>query len=401
MSHSVILLLPTFMSLFWAVTLFLRRKENWRAQNYWIVALLLMGVSTYIWSLYFSGINDYHLFYKLELLEGFTTLLLIPFLHYGFKTLTEEKPFGWKDALWLLPALLIGGSMTILYLIMGDEQAAEYIREVATHKEDETAFSGAIYQIHHLISVEIYALVVFGQILIVLFMATKRLIGHRHRLRELFSSLDGKSVHHRALLVGLYLVLLLSLVTYRGRFHYADSLFIEVVMLIWGVLIYYMGYHTLRLNYTADAVASDLARADQEAAEHGYALIGGGQNLLPETNEEAAAKRRELIALLHYQMDKNKIYLQKELRLVDLARVIRTNRTYLSRLINDEYQCSFSDYINAKRVEHAQQLVIASPGMSQDEIAYQSGFQYTSSFSRIFKQHVGITFRDWRKEQGL
>ncbi len=400
MIHSVILLLPSFVSLFWTVTLFLRRKDNTRTQNYWIVALGLMGVSTYIWSVYFSGITDYRLFYKVELLEGFTTLLLIPFLQYGFKTLTNEKPLGWKDALWLLPAFLIGGSMSILYIIMGDTQAAEYLRQVATHQEDMSDFSGIIYRVHYYISGPIYTLVIFTQILMVLFMATKRIIKHRHRLNELFSSPEGKSVHHWSLLIGLYLILLLSLVTYRGRFFYTNSLFIEVTMCIWGILIYFMGYHMLRLNYTADEVASDLARADREAAEHGYAPVEGGQDL-PDTSEETAAKRQVLIVALGYQMDHNKIYLQTDLRLIDLARAMRTNRTYLSRLINDEYECSFSEYINARRVIHAQQLVLASPLLSQDEVAAQSGFLYTSSFSRIFKQHVGITFRDWRKEQGL
>ena len=76
---------------------------------------------------------------------------------------------------------------------------------------------------------------------------------------------------------------------------------------------------------------------------------------------------------------------------------MKKNRTYISRLINQEYQCSFSDFINQKRIEFAQELIHTHPELTQEQIAEKVGFTHASSFSRAFKQQVGQTFREWYK----
>lgn len=91
------------------------------------------------------------------------------------------------------------------------------------------------------------------------------------------------------------------------------------------------------------------------------------------------------------------VYLKKNLRAEDVAIMIHTNRTYISKLLKEEFECTFTDFINRKRIEYARKLMHENPRLSQEEIADKSGFTHTSSFSRIFKQYTGTTFRQAQK----
>ncbi len=360
-----------------------------------------MGVSTFIWSIYFAGVHDYSLFYKLELIEGISTLLLLPSLNFGFRALTHEQSLGWKDYIWLLPAVIIGGGMCILYLLMGDTQATAYIREIA-ETQGTGNFTAPVFQIHQLLSVYIYAFVVFGQVLLVLIVATVYLVRYRHRLDQFFSNLEGKSLENqRALLVGLYLVLVLALVTYRGRFQYHEvNWSIQLIMLLWGILIYYMGHHIYRLRYTADNLVSDLKEADQEAVKQGVFPDEEKVSGMDTDQNENRKKHQKLLDSFTQEMDEHSVYLRKDLRLTELALLMHTNRTYLSNFISAEFGCSFSDYVNGRRIEHAQNLIRADYTLTEEQVTEQSGFTHTSSFSRVFKQQTGVTFREWRKKNG-
>lgn len=48
-------------------------------------------------------------------------------------------------------------------------------------------------------------------------------------------------------------------------------------------------------------------------------------------------------------------------------------------LINEEYQCSFSELINRRRIEYAKLLIVSNPKLSHIQIAEQSGFAHDSS----------------------
>ncbi len=420
MLHSIILLLPCFASLLGAGVLLLKREPNNRAQNILIIVTLLMGVSTCIWGLYFAGITNLSLFYKLEVLEAFTTLLLLPLLYFAFKALTGEEMFGWKDYLWLLPAFLIVAGMVTLYVIMGDAQAVGYIRELMDNEGNLVTCTSPVFRVHHFLSVYLYKIVVIAQIIYVLIYSTIRLMRYKHRLDEYFSTPEGRSVEYgRALLIGQYLVLMLSLCTYRGRFHYqGDSWFIEMVMLFWAVLICYMGYNAYHLRYTADSLALDLEEADREAEEMGCEPVEDeyhveelkqlnkkdnpegyvyAQAVLAKKEKDYQKKHQLLVERFETLMDQDKLFLQKELRMVDVARAMFTNRTYLSRMIGQEYKCTFYDCINKRRILYAQELARGSEKISVEQLSEATGFLHSSSFCRTFKQQMGITFKEWKQ----
>lgn len=92
------------------------------------------------------------------------------------------------------------------------------------------------------------------------------------------------------------------------------------------------------------------------------------------------------------------IYLNPTLNLYDLARVLNTNRTYISNFLNQQLHTTFYEYVNHWRIKHAERLLLTS-NFTIDEIASRSGFNSLSSFRRYFTVHAGMSPSKFRKQK--
>ena len=99
-------------------------------------------------------------------------------------------------------------------------------------------------------------------------------------------------------------------------------------------------------------------------------------------------------------MQEQKPYLDNELRLSHLADQLNTSPHHLSQVINEQLNQSFSDFINAYRVETAKQM-LGDPREKQTyiiNIAYASGFNNKTSFNKAFKEQTGMSPSQFRKQ---
>lgn len=71
---------------------------------------------------------------------------------------------------------------------------------------------------------------------------------------------------------------------------------------------------------------------------------------------------------------------------------------YFGELVKREIHITAQDYIQDKIVIAAQQL-LASTGMSINEIAEQLGFAYTTHFTRMFHNRTGVSPSEYRKKE--
>lgn len=96
---------------------------------------------------------------------------------------------------------------------------------------------------------------------------------------------------------------------------------------------------------------------------------------------------------------KNELFfLRQGLKVTDVASVLKTNRTYISRLVNNTFNMSFSDYVNTLRVDYAEQYLLHHGNANQTEVAQACGFPNASSFNSIFSKITGMTPKAWYKE---
>ena len=90
---------------------------------------------------------------------------------------------------------------------------------------------------------------------------------------------------------------------------------------------------------------------------------------------------------LEQVMKDEKLYLQNDLRLDDLAEKLNLSRNHTSQIINQFFNLSFFDYVNRYRVQEALDfLVDKSQDHTISQIAFDSGFNNRASFYKAFKK---------------
>ena len=97
--------------------------------------------------------------------------------------------------------------------------------------------------------------------------------------------------------------------------------------------------------------------------------------------------------------ERKEAFLKKDLTLAKTARLLKTNTSYLSGLINMNYHCKFNQFINKYRIQKACTL-LSNRKMdyySIEGIADMSGFKSKSVFNQAFKEATGVHPSVFRK----
>ena len=116
----------------------------------------------------------------------------------------------------------------------------------------------------------------------------------------------------------------------------------------------------------------------------------------PEVSEampaEAAA---ELMVRINQAMKSQKLYQNSDLKVTDLAAALGTNRRTVSDCINSQKGCTFTQFVNIYRVDHAKRVLRQNPDKKIADIYLESGFANEGSFFRTFKAVTGMTPKEW------
>jgi len=157
-----------------------------------------------------------------------------------------------------------------------------------------------------------------------------------------------------------------------------------------NVLLFFMFvYSTEQILFRKDPWEGvDIEEPNEEAKD---SHTSDSQAPLDETNAE-------YICVLENWMETEKPYLNPELRLMDLRAVLPLNRTYLSQLIHNAYDCSFYQFVNRYRIEEAKRLKLENPERTMEDVALHSGFASRISFSRTFTNETGEAPTEWYRK---
>lgn len=118
------------------------------------------------------------------------------------------------------------------------------------------------------------------------------------------------------------------------------------------------------------------------------------------TQETAEEDVPHLMQHINSIMESQKLYKNSELKLSDLANAVGSNRRAVSDCINSQVGCSFNQYVNTFRTEHAKRIIRQYPDRKLSDIYVESGFANETSFFRTFKALTGMTPKEW-KDKGM
>ena len=165
---------------------------------------------------------------------------------------------------------------------------------------------------------------------------------------------------------------------YTGHFTEWDFVYVTYFALV--IFIYVVSYQAFRRN-------------DLFALDHDESVA------LDESEEKASPVDEELKDKLLSAMSVDKLYLDADLTINDLARAVGSSPKKVSRCVNQEFDSNFSEWVNHYRVDEVK-LQIDNPennNLTIEAIGQDSGFRSRSAMYAAFKKFTGGSPASLRK----
>lgn len=117
----------------------------------------------------------------------------------------------------------------------------------------------------------------------------------------------------------------------------------------------------------------------------------------PDSRSEEESDTDELRIRIRHLFETEKIFLNPQLKLSDVATLAHSNRTYISRFFNNSHGKTFFEFVNEYRINYAMTL-LRTTAERIETIAEQSGFNSRQSFHRVFSKIAGCTPEQFRNK---
>ena len=301
--------------------------------------------------------------------------LLIRYLHRLMHNARSDSPLG---AIWLIiPAALFSGG-TILYILGFEAQATD-----------------KIHKMFHLITEDIYNVVLAAELIYLLIFVAIILRQKRLIPGTFFSFLfKGRRIGLSRLQLGVGMI---PMAVMAVRIGFGDNLYSQstTVAVISATLLFlsafFFGFNALLGNHPIVSMKDfgSLNSFNYSSAKRIEATESPVQSDQNPTEDDA------LTADFKRLMNDKKLFLQPNLTLEDVADILHSNKTYVSRMVNNSYGQSFSELMNRMRVDYAKEYILSHRSARQSEIARDCGFISASSFNTVFKKVTGTTPKIW------
>ncbi len=378
MLKTLILLTPVYVSLFWAITL-TGNKENKNAPKRLLSVLLyLIAICFFFHYLYFAPYPELYIY--IDILLYLLGSLLFPIFYIYFRLLTVDSVFSLKKhGLYLLIP-----NITVAVYIIGVFFTPFY--EYRTWLFNEHTYPESM-QIYFLGIMRLILKIQFLLITIACFIGSYSLIKkYGAKAEEFYSDLnDGKYNNAKKLsLTIVYASVACFIAAAAGReFITMKDYSIYIIWTVLSVTFYMIGYLGMKQKPVNPTFEKENDTEEFNNLE---------QELLPET-------QLKILERLIFEFEKNKIFLDSQLTINEVVRIVGTNRSYISAVINQHYNQHFCSFVNTYRLNELEKALIKDPQSTNEALAHQSGFGSISSMKRSVQAVSGISFSEWRDQK--
>ncbi|MFV0471437.1 MAG: helix-turn-helix domain-containing protein [Paludibacteraceae bacterium] len=389
MLYHILSILPVFVCLFWFILLVAGTKENNNSKRFLTIFMFICIINYSIHALYFN--HYYQLYAMLESIWVFTSLSVYPLYYYYIRLLTIDVKYNWKWFWTLLPSLLIATFTAIIYLLMSPLEVQSFVLGKVYNMQKYMP-DGSL-----MIKLQMWRMAIFKvlfaiQVFITVFFGIKLILNYNIEIRKYYSNVDKKDLSPIIRLLWLFVFTSLAslLVSFLGKdyFIYHPTL-LMLPSGIFSTLLFGIGYLGYKQEFTIQQFAKDISDYSLKKK-----LLKNKKN---KTDDKTGYKdtREQLFRLFEY----DEIFKNPELRITDVAFILGTNRTYVSRAINEETHSNFCEWVNEFRVKYAKKILADTEtgDLPLSRIAEMSGFSSESSFYRVFKEKENISPGNYRK----
>lgn len=97
-------------------------------------------------------------------------------------------------------------------------------------------------------------------------------------------------------------------------------------------------------------------------------------------------------------LEREKLYLNPDIRVGDLAERLYTNKSYLAQTIKIKLNKNFCQLVHYYRVREAMRLYAQNPELTITQLCRRVGFNSMTTFNTAFGRNTGFTPAEWCKE---
>jgi AraC-like DNA-binding protein len=160
-----------------------------------------------------------------------------------------------------------------------------------------------------------------------------------------------------------------------------DLALIAIPSILFSIFHFSIGFLGFKQKYTIATYKIDVLKDSSSTAR------------LP-----GESMRHKLKSDLIKLIEEEQIFRNTDLRITDISKRLNTNRSYISGIVNNEFNSTFSDLINHYRISYAKELLKDKKMYILEYVSEESGFASINSFLRAFKKEAGITPGQYRKQ---
>lgn len=330
----------------------------------WAIATLLLYGCHFIYFNHFSDLLPFS-----DTLYVALNLTVYPLFLLYISAITDRKPLSQqKRFLWstFMPPVTAGIVVGGLYGAMDAGEAKAFITSYL-YLGYETTLSGlALAQAWvHIVCHITFAI----QVIIVIVRGFRRIRRFNKTVEQLYADTENKEIEAIPTILILFIVtsLVSTIVNVIGRQMFVDTVIIALPSVAFSALIFALSWVGMQHNFSMRDIPEEQEKETDDSEK---------VTAVPSANSIIIYEKLENL------MNNEQIFLQNDLLLNDVAKLLGTNRTYLLQALSSCAHMTFKEYINRKRIAHAEQLIANNPLMPKTEIATRSGYNSMSSFYR-------------------
>lgn len=398
---SVLYLLPCLVSLLWLLSFIFRIKTQRQTLFMLILVMYVFYYATY--AAYISPMTDYH---AMVVMDAFNipvilTLLALIVLYMYFNDRKTAKFEGLQLVL-LVPAIMLGTIVNMLYYILGFDNTARLIEMSDKGLPTPAEYTTDLYRMYNFFT-EPFVDVCSCIFIIWIFFWGIRIIrkGHYHAGDMMRFIFKGKAVAPQKILAALMMstfILLIPMLLMGRRYIFHHEVVGVLMSICIAVVIHCMSHVEFYASHLKQVTLYELSHIKLGQAEEDGQVAASGSEAsaaMSETRKELTSRQAEAAKRLNDMLEQKKIYVDENLTSSMVADMLGISRSSFSVLVMSTYGIPFRELLNSYRIEHAKRYMRENPSATQEVIASESGFKNAQYLNHKFKEMVGETPAMW------
>lgn len=432
--------MPVVACAFWIL---IHLLEGFRIRSFANVVTLLIFTALFLFSdsCYTDVRTNWSIITTTGLIAQFATPCIIPILGSYLKRLRNDPGPHPLQLLWIIAPTALLTSGLLLYFLSGDTAIQQFNADLeANGSAILKNYKGTTVMLYFISTAMVYRLVIVLELLIFIVTGIHDAIRDKSKFSHVIGFFfGGKRIHVKGLqlfnIVFLWIIISFKLVLFEKYINdHQWTMALAAALMSVGISAF--SYTALfsakpmvslkellngwKYNYSPENkseiikehLEEILEDADDSIVSHIQEITGGNPAPEDQSEGETVEKTKTVTGHLfdavddnpdddslrgrfqHLMVDEN-LFLMPRLSLNDVAERLHSNKTYVSKMVNNTYNLGFPELINTLRVDYAEQYILNHRHARQDEIAAACGFLSASSFNNTFKKITGMTPKMW------